>query len=359
MIAKKIKLENFRNYEKEEVFFSPEVNIVYGKNGEGKTNLIEALYSFAYARSFRAKSKEFIRHGCDSAKIDLEFLKDERLQTADIVFTKENKKRIRVNEINITKTSDLLGKFICVLFTPDELSLVKDGPDKRRKFLDTSIVSLRPSYFSALSAYNTCLKQKNALLKSGNYQMLDIWDEKLSEYGAVISHLRRNYISSLAARAKCAQSDISANKEELEIVYSHSYKIGNTKNETKEFILEKTLENRKREIENKMCLTGPHRDDIIFKINSFNAKSYASQGQQRSIVLSMKTAQMEIIKEQEGEYPQLLLDDVMSELDGDRRDFFTEKIKGKQVVITCTDLKNVNLTENANLIKIEGGRVCI
>ena len=145
----------------------------------------------------------------------------------------------------------------------------------------------------------------------------------------------------------------------MDVLYSHAYKIGNNKNETKDFIFEKIQENRKREIENRMCLTGPHRDDIIFKINSFNAKSYASQGQQRSIVLSMKTAQMEIIKSEVGEYPQLLLDDVLSELDGDRREFFTEKIKGKQVVITCTDLDNVNLKENANLIKIEGGRVCM
>lgn len=359
MIAKKISLENFRNYEKEKVLFSPDVNIIYGKNGMGKTNLIEALYSFAYGRSFRAKTKEFLRHGCDTAKIDLVFESEGREQTADIIFTKDNKKKIRVNEISITKTSDLLGKFICVLFTPDELSLVKDGPDKRRKFMDTSIVSLRPSYFSALSAYNTCLKQKNALLKTGNFTMLDIWDEKLSEFGASIAMMRQSYISVLSEKARAAQSDISNNTEDLEIIYAHSYKIGENKKETKDFIFEKILESRKREIENRMSLVGPHRDDLIFKINSFNAKSYASQGQQRSIVLSMKTAQMEIIKEQEGEYPQLLLDDVMSELDCDRRDFFTEKIMGKQVVISCTDLSNLKFKDSANLIKIEDGKVCI
>lgn len=359
MIAEKIKLENFRNYEKEIIDFSPEINIIYGKNGSGKTNLIEALYAFSYARSFRAKSKEFIKHGCDAAKIELDFISKKRNQTADIIFTKENKKKIRLNEINIAKTSDLLGNFICVLFTPDELSLVKEGPDKRRKFIDISIVSLRPVYFSALSNYNTCLKQKNALLKNGNNRLLDIWDEKLSEYGAVIAHLRQSYINSLSEKAKKAQFDISGGKENLDILYSHSYKMGENRNETKEFIFEKLQEARQREIENKMCLVGPHRDDLIFKINSFNAKSYASQGQQRSIVLSLKTAQMEIIKEQEGEYPQLLLDDVMSELDGDRRDFFTEKIIGKQVIISCTDLENLNFRENANLIKIEDGKLCI
>lgn len=359
MIADKIILENFRNYEKEKVEFCPEVNIIYGKNGSGKTNLIEALYFFAYARSFRAKTKEFLRHGCDTAKIELLFESRSRKQSADIVFSKDNKKKIRVNEINISKNSELLGNFICVLFTPDELSLVKEGPDKRRKFLDTSIVSLRPSYFSALAAYMNCLKQKNALLKKGNYEMLDIWDEKLAEYGASIAQMRQSYVKRLSEKAYNAQMDISGGKEELEVIYSHSYKIGENKKETKDYILEKVMEARKREIEYKMCLAGPHRDDLIFKINSYNAKNYGSQGQQRSIVLSMKIAQMEIIKEQEDEYPQLLLDDVMSELDCERRDFLTEKIKGKQVVISCTDLSNIKFKENANLIKIKDGKVCI
>lgn len=359
MIAKKIKLENFRNYEKEEVLFTPDVNIVYGKNGMGKTNLIEALYSFSYGRSFRAKTKEFLRHGCDSAKIELLFEAENREQSADIVFTKDNKKKIRINGINIKKTSDLLGKFICVLFTPDELSLVKDGPDKRRRFLDTSIVSLRPTYFSALSLYTTCLKQKNALLKKKDTSFLDVWDEKLSEYGAAIAMMRQSYVNSLFEKANSSQKDISRGKEDLEILYSHAYKIGKSKSETKDFIMEKISEARKREIESGMCLIGPHRDDLVFKINSFNAKGYASQGQQRSIVLSLKTAQMEIIKEQEGEYPQLLLDDVMSELDCDRRDFFTEKIMGKQVVISCTDLSNLNFKKDSNLILIKDGKVCM
>ena len=359
MIAEKIKLENFRNYEKQLVLFSPDVNIIYGNNGMGKTNLIEAMYFFSYARSFRAKTKEFLRHGSDEAKIELDFISKNRRQNADIIFTKDNKKKIRVNEINISKNSELLGNFICVLFTPDELSLVKEGPDKRRKFLDTSIVSLRPSYFSALAAYTSCLKQKNALLKSGKYSLLDIWDEKLSEYGAAIAQMRESYVKTLAEKANEAQKDISGGKEELEVIYSHNYKIGSNKKETKDYILEKVSEARKREIEYKMCLAGPHRDDLIFKINSYNSKNYASQGQQRSIVLSMKIAQMEIIKEQEGEYPQLLLDDVMSELDISRRDYLTEKIKGKQVVISCTDLSNISLRNAANLIKIEDGRICI
>lgn len=359
MNAKSMRLENFRNYEAACLDFSDGVNIIYGKNGAGKTNLIEALYTFSYARSFRAPSKEFLRHGCDMAKMELQFFSEGRSQSADMVFSRDNKRKIRVNEIDIKKTSSLLGRFICVLFTPDELSLVKDGPDRRRKFLDTSIVALRPYYFSALSGYSACVKQKNALLRSENYSMLDIWNERIAEYGAAIAETRRKYIESLAEKARRAQKDISGGREELEVIYSHSYKLGESKAETKSFILEKIEEAGVREKENKMCLVGPHRDDISFKINSFNARNFASQGQQRSIVLSLKSAQMEIIKSESEEYPVLLLDDVMSELDSDRRDFFTDKIKGKQVMISCTDLENINFTQNAKLIKIEDGKVCM
>ena len=358
MIAKKVSLENFRNYEKAEVTFSDGVNIIHGKNGAGKTNLIEALYAFSYARSFRSPSKEFLRHGEDRAKIELSFISEGREQSADMIFTKDNGKRIRVNEIDIKKTSDLLGRFISVLFTPDELSLVKEGPDKRRKFLDTSIVSLRPNYFSALSNYAACIKQKNSILKSSDYRTLDVWNEKIAEYGAVLAHTREKYIDSLSEKAKDAQSDISSGKEELEIIYSHRYKIGQNREETKGYILEKMEEAKDSEKENKMCLIGPHRDDLVFKINSFNARHFASQGQQRSIVLSLKTAQMEIIKNEAGEYPGLLLDDVMSELDSERRDFFTEKTRGKQVIISCTDLQNLKFGKEANLIKIEDGKIC-
>lgn len=358
MISERIYLENFRNYEREETFFSDGVNIIYGKNGAGKTNLIEALYAFSYARSFRAPSKELIRHSNDKAKIALIFQSAKRRQFSDIVFTKDNKKRIRVNEIDIKKTSDLLGRFISVLFTPDELSLVKDGPEKRRKFLDTSIVSLRPNYFNALSNYNQCVKQKNALLKSGDYKTLSVWNEKIAEYGAIVALTRKEYINNLAKSAREAQKDISAGREELDVIYSHRYRLGGDSAETKGLLLEKIEEVSESEREQAVCLIGPHKDDIIFKINSFDARHFASQGQQRSIVLSLKCAQMEMIKDEAGEYPELLLDDVMSELDFERREFFTEKIKGKQVIISCTDLDNLNLSKNARLIKIEDGKIC-
>ncbi|MCD8049094.1 MAG: DNA replication/repair protein RecF [Clostridia bacterium] len=359
MKAEKLALESFRNYEKEYVLFDEGLNIIVGQNGAGKTNLAEALYAFSYARSFRSGAKDFIRHGEDRARIALEFESEGRKQSADIVFAKDNKKRIRINEIEVRKTSELLGKFICVLFTPDEMSLVKGGPECRRKMLDTSISALKPKYFSALCAYNTCVKQKNALLKSKNYATLDVWNEKIAEYGAFLCVMRKDYIKEIEKKAKAMQSEISGGKEELEIIYSTSYKDSETQDEIRENILKKTSEACDREKELGMCLTGPHRDDMVFKINSFNARRFASQGQARSIVLSVKDAQTEIMKEHTGEYPLLLLDDVLSELDGERKEYFTEKIKGKQSVITTTDAESVNLGKRGKIIKIEDGRVCM
>lgn len=359
MIAEKLYLENFRNYASAEVCFSDGINILFGKNGSGKTNLIEALYAFSYARSFRAPVKEFIKHGCKRAKMALIFDSENRRQTADMIFDSDNKKKIRVNEIDIKKTSSLLGKFICVLFTPDELNLVKGGPEFRRRLLDTSITAVRPSYFSALSSFATCVKQKNALLKSENYSTLSVWNEKIAESGAFVAVMREKYIKKLYEKAKITHKDISGGSEELEVIYSHSYKTDKSREKTKEYILAKIEEAAEREKEQKMCLVGPHRDDIIFKINSFNARHFASQGQNRSIVLSLKTAQMEIIREETGEYPLLLLDDVLSELDSERREFFTEKIKGKQVIITCTDTENIKIARSARLIRVEEGRICM
>ncbi len=359
MKAEKIFLENFRNYDYASVSFSDGINIIHGKNGAGKTNLIEALYTFSYARSFRAPAKECLSYGKERAKLALMFEAEGRKQTADMILYKDNKKRIRVNEIDIKKTSSLLGRFICVLFTPDEMNLVKGGPEYRRKLLDTSITAIKPGYFSALSSYLTCVKQKNALLRAENYALLDVWNDKLAEYGAKIAMTREKYIEMTAEKAKKAHSDISGGTEELEVIYSHSYKTGKNESDTAGLLREKLEEAKEREKERRVCLAGPHRDDITFKINDRSARHFASQGQNRSIVLSLKTAQMEIISEVSGEYPLLLLDDVLSELDKDRRDFFTDKIRDRQVIITCTDTDNIKIARSARLIKVDDGRICM
>ena len=349
-------LQNFRNYESENIKFSDGVNIICGNNGMGKTNALEAIYYFSQGRGFRGSGREAIRHGCQEGRIAAEFCSDDRDHLGEIRFEGKNKK-IFLNDIELKKTSQLIGKFVCVLFTPDEMNLVKGAPEVRRRFADSSIIPLRPSYLSALMTYNLILKQKISLLHREDYKLLPVFNQQLAEVGSRIIHMRRNYIEGIKDLAAEVQLEISGGTERLEMSYNASVKPENTREETVVSFLEKLAAMESSEKENKICFVGPHRDDISFKINGKSAKSYASQGQQRSIVLCLKAAQTELINRETGESPVMLLDDIMSELDKQRRDFLREKITGKQVIITCTEPENSNMSECNNVIKIRDGKV--
>ena len=357
MKAGKIELYNFRNYETEEVSFCDGVNIIHGDNGMGKTNIIEAVYYFSYGRSFRTNGREIVREGQKEARAFLSFESRGRSFEGEIKFLPGKKKEILLNEIELKKTSQLLGNFVCVLFTPDELNIIKGMPDVRRRFCDSAIMPLRPNYIKELIRYRTVLNQKTALLKSRDYSTLSVWNEKMAESGAKIMKMRESYIKRIIKKASELQREISGGSEKLEIIYSPSVKTGDSEEETRNNFLNKLYETEDKEKENMFCLAGPHRDDIIFEINGKNAKSYASQGQIRTAVLCLKTAQMEIIKEETDEYPVLLLDDILSELDKKRRDFLISEIKGKQILITCTDIEKSFVNESTKIIKIEKGKV--
>ncbi|MGN1097368.1 MAG: DNA replication/repair protein RecF [Clostridia bacterium] len=356
MDIKKLILNDFRNYENETLTFTDGVNIIYGNNGMGKTNALEAIYYFSQGRGFRGSGKDAVRSGCESGKIGLTFQSEQREYNGEIRFEGKQKK-ILLNEIELKKTSQLIGRFICVLFTPDEMNLVKGAPEVRRRFLDSAIIPMKPSYLSALMSYNLILKQKSSLLRQEKYSMLPIFNQQLAEAGSKIILVRRNYIEKIKNVAADIQSEISSGSEKLEISYNSSVKLGNGLSETKENFLKKLREMEESEKENKICFVGPHRDDISFKINGKSAKNFASQGQQRSIVLCLKTAQTELIREETGESPVMLLDDIMSELDKNRRDFLREKINGKQVIITCTEPENSDIKDCENKIHIKDGRV--
>jgi len=351
MKASNLELYNFRNYEYEEISFSDGVNIIHGENGMGKTNILEAVYYFSYGRSFRSGGKEVIKDGEKEARISLSFENRERKLESDIKFLSGKRKEIYINEIELKKTSQLLGNFICVLFTPDEMSIIKGMPELRRKFCDSSIMPLRPNYIRELIKYRNILAQKTALLKSRQYETLDVWNEKLAETGSRIMMIRSSYIERINQKAKEIQKEISGGKEELSLLYSPSVKSG-------ENYLEKLTEYKEKEKENLFCMVGVHRDDIDIYINGKLAKNYASQGQIRTAVLSLKLAETEIIKEETGEYPVMLLDDILSELDKNRREFLISHIKGKQIIITCTDVENY-FNDNANIIKIKDGKLVI
>ena len=348
MKASNLELYNFRNYEYENISFSDGVNIIHGENGMGKTNILEAVYYFSYGRSFRSGGKEVIKDGEKEARISLSFENSQRKLESDIKFLSGKRKEIYINEIELKKTSQLLGNFICVLFTPDEMGIIKGMPEVRRKFCDSSIMPLRPNYIKELIKYRNILVQKTALLKSRQYETLDIWNEKLAETGSRIMKLRESYIERINQKAREIQNEISGGKEELNLIYNPSVKL-------KENYLEKLTEYKEKEKENLFCMVGVHRDDIDIFINGKPAKNYASQGQIRTAVLSLKLAETEIIKEETGEYPVMLLDDILSELDKSRREFLISKIKGKQIIITCTDIENY-FNDNVNIIEIKDGK---
>ncbi len=357
MNASHLELYNFRNYEKEKISFGDEVNIIYGENGMGKTNILEAVYYFSYGRSFRASGREIIKEGEKESKITLDFENNERNYKGEIKFLSGKRKEIYLNEIELKKTSELLGNFICVLFTPDELSIIKGLPDERRRFCDSSIIPLRPQFIKELIRYRNLINQKNALLKSKNYVTLDVWNEKIAESGSKIMLMRSSYLERIEKKAKEMQNEISGGKETLEMRYSPSVKMGADINEIKENFIRKLSEYEEKEKENCFSMAGVHRDEIEFFINGKNAKNYASQGQIRTAVLSLKSAQMEIIKEENGVYPVMLLDDILSELDKKRRDFLISQIRGKQIMISCTDIENSFMDKNANIINIKDGKV--
>lgn len=357
MTASQLELYNFRNYENEKVLFGDEVNIIYGDNGMGKTNILEAVYYFSYGRSFRSSGREVIKEGEKEGKIALSFKNGERDYDSEINFLSGKRKEIYLNEIELKKTSQLLGNFICVLFTPDEMSIIKGMPDVRRRFMDSSIMPLRPQFIKELITYRNIIAQKTALLKSKNYSTLDVWNEKLSESGSKIMLMRSSYIKRIEEKAASLQKDISSEKEILSVRYNPSVKIGETLEETKENFISKLEEYKEKEKENFFCMAGVHRDEIDFNINGKPLKTYASQGQIRTAVLCLKSAQMEIIKEETGDYPVMLLDDILSELDKKRRDFLISQIKGKQIIITCTDLEKSFINENTNIINIKDGKV--
>lgn len=359
MRAFDLELYNFRNYEYENITFGDEVNIIHGDNGMGKTNILEAIYYFSYGRSFRSSGREVIRDGEKMSRIKLSFQNDERKMEGEIKFLSGKRKEIYLNEIELKKTSQLLGNFICVLFTPDEMSIVKGMPEMRRKFCDSGIMPLRPGFIKELIKYRNIVNQKTALLKSRNYQTLDIWNEKMAECGSKIMMMRQSYIERIKEKAALIHSDISTGREILSIEYNPSCKIGITPEETKENFIKKLEEYREKEKENFFCMAGIHRDEVEFFINGKNAKSYASQGQIRTAVLCLKMAQMEIIKEETGNYPVMLLDDILSELDSKRRDYLVSEIKGKQIIITCTDIENSFKTDFAKIIEIKDGKKVI
>lgn len=360
MKALHLELTDFRNYREQSLDFGDSVNIIFGDNAQGKTNILEAVYFFAMGKSNRARrDTELIRHDCDSARIYLEFADKDRENTLEAEIFRDKRKRIAVNEIPIRKNSELVRRFNVVYFGPEYLGLVKEGPRIRRQNLDILISQIRPGYLTALGELRKIVDSKNALLRMEhpNLTMLDIMDEKLASVSANIIMYRALYINRTEALAREIQRDISGGKEILDIKYNCC--IGDANGLDADQILSavrtKIEEARDRERRLGEAVIGPHREDISFFINDTEAKLYASQGQQKTVVMAEKLAEVELIKAETGDIPVLLLDDIMSELDKSRHAYILEHIKNIQILITCTDTDGMNVPDDAKRIKVVNG----
>lgn len=362
MIITGLKFENFRNLENNHISFGDKMNVIVGDNGQGKTNLLECIWMFNGVRSFRgAKDRDLVQFGKNSAKIEIEFFSEERNQSARIEFV-NNKREAYINEIKKPAPSHLLGKITSIVFSPEHLSLVKDGPNVRRKFIDSAICQVKPKYSVYLAKYNRILNQRNALLKDiANYSdledTLEIWDRELAVNGSVIISERLKYISKLSEIAGEYHSGISENKENLEIIYKNRYSAETPNAEIAGDFFDMLSKHRKDDLMFRYTTKGPHRDDIEVNINGRSARQYASQGQQRSAVLSLKLAEASLVDILTGENAVILLDDVLSELDKERQNFLLNKIQDRQVFITCCDYSTESLLETGRIFVVDTGNV--
>lgn len=348
MIVEGIRLINFRNYNNVGVSFSPGINILVGKNAQGKTNLLEAIYMCSTGRSFRTnRDREIINFHKDEAYVGTQLKIGERDKLTEIKLERDKTKRIKVNKIELKNYRELDTGLKVVLFSPEDLRLIKEGPSNRRTYLDMSISQIKPLYHYNLRRYNKILFQRNNILKSSRFKgdtsgLLDVFDMQLAKFGALIMLERDNYLKLLLKEAKGVHSIITDSKETLDMEYGSSVEIGKTLSEVESRLLEALKENRQKDIEVRTTEIGPHRDDFSILINGNDSKTYASQGQQRSLVLTLKLSEVEILKKDTGYYPVLLLDDVYSELDEDRRRYLTELFSKMQTFITTTDAVEIN-----------------
>ncbi|MBR5280295.1 MAG: DNA replication/repair protein RecF [Clostridia bacterium] len=371
MYIKSLSLSNYRNYQSLTLDLCQGTNIFYGNNGQGKTNLLEALFLCAIGKSFRyAKSGDLVFNGADRFKVSIQIAEDITEQI-DISYTRKEEKIIRVNGLCLRKLGHLMGNLMAVIFSPEDLQLVNDGPAVRRRMMDIAISQIKASHYFNLTQYNKTLSQKNALLRKCNLQgnkssldMLDVYNEQLAESGAKIIVRRNQFIQLLSQFSKEKHKEI-APEENLEIYYQtdalpegfFSEKVEDIKESFYQLLSSK----KEKEIERMQSILGIHRDDIELKLNNSDLKRFGSQGQKRTAVLSMKLAELSILEKSTGRKPILLLDDVFSELDGLRQESLLKSIANFQTFITCTDVSELpdELLKNAQCFFVNSGCVVL
>ena len=353
MKVEKLTLKNFRNIK--ELTFLPDqkMNVICGPNAQGKTNLLEALWLFTGAKSFRGgKDSEFITFGQDEAKITLDFVSLSVKNDAEIEI--RERKKATLNGNTLQSPGKLAGNFCAIIFSPQDIELVKEGPSVRRKFLDAAIFQIYPKYAEICKNYVRAVAQRNAALKDLYYHselssLIDVFDGEIVANGKKIIEYRKKYITFLKETVPSIYSGISQNTENLSISYLC--------NCSSEFLEERLKNSRREDMRTGVTSVGPHRDDIEFLINGNSARLFGSQGQKRSVALALKLAEAEILKNNTGEEPVALLDDVFSELDPKRQNYILNHIKNWQVFITCCDPSNVENLSTGKIFTMQNGEL--
>ena len=328
-----ISLKNFRNYTSQSVRPAPGLNVITGLNAQGKTNLLEAVFLCCTGRSHRtSKDIEMIKEGEDFSLVTCQSMRNDGTHNVEIRLSRNSRKEVMVNFTKASRLGELMGHITGVLFSPEDLFLIKQGPSERRRFVDIAISQIKPSYFYTLQQYNHALLSRNKLLR-GSARMLkalDVFDEQLSVTGHAIMQERHSFVEKLKGVALDAHLEMSDRKEQLAISYSDI--------KSKEQLYESLAEAREGDIRRGTTSIGPHRDDITIRINGKDSRAYASQGQQRTAALALKLAQLRLMEQELGEPPILMLDDVLSELDEFRQKMLFNAVGNLQILITCTDL---------------------
>lgn len=362
-----LSLTGFRNYAEFSCDFVPGVNLILGDNAHGKTNLLEAICYLSQGKAFRTrKEAELIRFGGDFADLCAEVYSDSRSRTVrTVLFSGRKPRQLWLNGVKQRSFAALQGILTTVLFCPDDLSVLKKGAAERRKLLSDALCQLRPKYDTALEEYNRLLQQKGAILRDrfenpALLQLLPEYNERMAQVGAILISTRARYLRELERYARDFHREFSGGKEELALTYQTVSTVRDpfaSLRDIYDCLREHQESHARAELESQQCLSGPHKDDFDAAINGLSIRAYGSQGQTRTAAISLKLAERQIFKEDTGEEPVLLLDDVLSELDAVRQDFVLNKIKTGQVFITCCEKDR--LTDIGQVIQIENGRLVV
>ena len=353
------KLNHFRNYTQCDFTPCPGVNVLLGDNGQGKTNLLEALYLCCTGRSHRTRQdRELIRWDADFASVYAQAEKNDGSHEVEVILPAMGKRKIKIAGREAARSGELMGHITGVLFSPEDLRTVKDGPAERRRMIDMTLAQLRPAYYYALQRYNRALKQRGEVLRACSvnpslFSTLEMWDEQLAAAGSDLMRHRRAYIEKLSAAAEATYAEIADGREKLQVRYQPSVAAG----DDVPAIMDALLAVRETDVRRMTTSVGPHRDEVLLTIDGREVRSFGSQGQQRTAALSLRLSELSVMRDEMGEWPILMLDDVMSELDPHRRRQLIARLEGIQTIVTCTDIDDLAGAEIGAAWRVHGAEL--